>query len=120
MEELRETIWRLSNLDRGPLIDALLGMDAEQQAIACGSGRRAELGSSARNRAEKARSNCFPRIPTCHVTLQPATKGRATVCYQALLNKALRRWHGSERPAVERLPAHHPRGRPDVKLCEGL
>ena len=59
MKELRETIWRLSNLDRGPLIDALLGMDAEQQAIACGSGRRAELGSSARNRAEKARSNCF-------------------------------------------------------------
>lgn len=57
MEDLRERIRRLSDLGRIPLINALIGIDAQEQARASGRDRRARLGSTARNRAEEARSN---------------------------------------------------------------
>jgi len=58
MEDLRERILRLSDLDRVALIEALVRMDDQQRAIARGAGSRARLGSIERNRAEEAQSNC--------------------------------------------------------------
>ena len=58
MEDLRERIWRLSGLDRVALINALIEIDAREEAKAHGAGARAKRGSVQRNRAEEARDNC--------------------------------------------------------------
>jgi hypothetical protein len=53
MEDLDSRIRRLSDLDRVPLIQALIRIDAEMKRLAR-SGRRARLGTPSRNRADDA------------------------------------------------------------------
>lgn len=54
MEDLHTSIWRLSDLDRVPLIEALIRMDATAQATARGRGSRARRGTMERYRVEQA------------------------------------------------------------------
>lgn len=53
MEDLDARMRALSDLDREPLIHALIQIDHEAQRQV-GAGRRAKFGSMARNRAEEA------------------------------------------------------------------
>jgi hypothetical protein len=55
VEDLNTRIQRLSDLDRGPLIDALIRIDAEMRDRPR-VGDRARLGSAERTRADDARS----------------------------------------------------------------
>jgi hypothetical protein len=56
MQDLDDRIRALSELDRIPLIQALIRIDSQLQPQAGGSGRRAKRGSMERYRAEEARA----------------------------------------------------------------
>jgi hypothetical protein len=55
MDDLNTRILAVAELDRVPMIESLIGLDAQAQARAR-SGRKARLGTVARNRADEARA----------------------------------------------------------------